>query len=82
MKVVVLDADMFCPWRELWRLVYLYADLVILKNFAFDLGKGEVNVENDSRLLQLKKTRSCRAIPVKERNIPPQCLKVQFKFVA
>ena len=52
MKVVVLDADMFCPWRELWRLVYLYADLVILKNFAFDLGKGEVNVENDSRLLQ------------------------------
>ena len=50
--MMVLDADMFCPWREVWRLGYLDADLVILKHLAFDLRQGKVKVENDTKLPQ------------------------------
>ena len=49
---MVLDADMSCPWRELWSLGYLYTALVILKHLAFDIRGGKLKVENDTKLLQ------------------------------
>ena len=49
---MVLDANKFCPWCELWRFVYLDAALFIFKHFAFDIGQGKVKVENDTKLPQ------------------------------
>ena len=37
---MVLDSDMFYPWRELCRLGYLDSDLVILKILHLVLVKG------------------------------------------
>ena len=50
--MMVLDADIFCPWRELYRLGYFDAALVILKHFAFDIRQGNLKVENDTKLPQ------------------------------
>ena len=58
---MVLDSDMFYPWRELCRLGYLDSDLVILKNSSFGLGQGKVKVENarNSRNKNINVVTSC-----------------------
>ena len=47
--MMVIDADMFCPWCKLWRLGYLDVAMFILEHLAFDFRKGEVKVENDTK---------------------------------